>query len=594
MRRDDGTADEPRTPAEWERWVPAGGMRNWCAGDLLLDWLDRYGTDHGFMRDELHAGYDERFDFGRYVAARARAFEERAIAYLGERVALTRIGGEGARALDDAHATVDAIERGDEAIAGGVLRDAEHAVYGRADLLVHWDVLRQLWPSVLAAEPEALPWAPERHYRVVEIKYTSLKLLKDGSLSAGEHRAHMLQAWAYNRALGRIQGYTPPSSYLLGRGWQRDGKAAERGDDAWERLGVVPTDRAIRGVGLSELFAEYAAWIRRLRAEGAGWRALPVPSLPELWPDMGGDERGGWHEAKRRLAEELGELTLLWQVGTSARVRAHAAGITRWDDARLDPEVLGIGEGKRETLEAMLAVNVGDGPSVRPARIRREGWREPASVELYVDFETVNHLRDDLSAFPRRGGQSLIFQIGCGRMVDGSWRMAQFTARSLDVAGEAEMLDRWLAHLRELASEAGVALAEVRLFHWSAAETSMLVTAYDSARHRHPEREWPELGWFDLLERVVRAEPVVVRGALGFGLKKVGHAMAALGLIETDWTDSVADGTGAMAGAWSAADEAQRTGAALEDVDAMREVARYNEIDCRVMAEVLAYLRRAH
>jgi hypothetical protein len=49
-----------------------------------------------------------------------------------------------------------------------------------------------------------------------------------------------------------------------------------------------------------------------------------------------------------------------------------------------------------------------------------------------------------------------------------------------------------------------------------------------------------------------------------------------------------------MAGAWWAADEAERTGARLEDTDAMREVGRYNEIDCRVMAEVLDHLRREH
>ena len=45
----------------------------------------------------------------------------------------------------------------------------------------------------------------------------------------------------------------------------------------------------------------------------------------------------------------------------------------------------------------------------------------------------------------------------------------------------------------------------------------------------------------------MREEPVVVRGALGFGLKAVASALHTHGLIKTDWVDSPIDGLGAMA-----------------------------------------------
>jgi len=92
----------------------------------------------------------------------------------------------------------------------------------------------------------------------------------------------------------------------------------------------------------------------------------------------------------------------------------------------------------------------------------------------------------------------------------------------------------------------------------------------------------------------VQPEPMVVRGAFSFGLKSIARAMRANGLIQTDWGDGLADGAGAMAGAWNAAVEAKRRGVALGDTDTMREVARYNEVDCRVMAEILDHLRREH
>ena len=47
-----------------------------------------------------------------------------------------------------------------------------------------------------------------------------------------------------------------------------------------------------------------------------------------------------------------------------------------------------------------------------------------------------------------------------------------------------------------------------------------------------------------------------------------------------------------MAGAWNAEVEAKRKGVALAATEVMGEIARYNEVDCRVMAEILDYLRR--
>ena len=79
-----------------------------------------------------------------------------------------------------------------------------------------------------------------------------------------------------------------------------------------------------------------------------------------------------------------------------------------------------------------------------------------------------------------------------------------------------------------------------------------------------------------------------------FGLKAVARAMKAHGLIATEWGEGLADGTGAMAGAWAAADLAAKDGGDLGTIELMRDVARYNEIDCRVMAEVLDHLRREH
>jgi predicted RecB family nuclease len=86
----------------------------------------------------------------------------------------------------------------------------------------------------------------------------------------------------------------------------------------------------------------------------------------------------------------------------------------------------------------------------------------------------------------------------------------------------------------------------------------------------------------------------VVRGSRSFGLKSVARAMHGHGLVATGWGDGLADGTGAMVGAWTADAAARRSATRIADVPLMAEVSRYNEIDCRVMAEVLDHLRREH
>jgi len=598
--RDDGLPCDPHTDLEWLDWVAAGETRNWCRNDLLLDWLDEYPMVHGFARDDQLPGYDETFDLGRFLMRQGRAFEKAVLADLAERWQVVRITHrpDEARLLSAATATQEAMQAGVPIIAAGVLRDPQLRLFGVVDLLVRSDVLGQLSPGAFVGDPlelAAIGLSHGRHYRVVDVKFRTLDLLKNGGLSTSPSDLDTLaQAWIYNEALGRVQGYTPPASYVAGRAWKQ---GEERGNRCWERLARVPHDTLVRGRGidLRETVQQAAAWIRRVRTEGAEWRVLPLPSVPELWPNMKADQDGPWHDAKAKIGLALADLTLLPRVNMTHRARAHDAGVTRWDDPRVSSELLGISSEKEAAIvDAVLAVNRPGGETMRPARMvaGTQEWRQRAEVEAFVDFEFLQDLDDDFASFPRKGGQSVIFQIGCGTYQGGEWRFRQFTVDELSLAAEAKMIDDWLAHLHTLAAEAGRDVTASRLVHWSPAETSNFERAYDNARARHPDRDWPVLSWFDLLREVVQAEPLVVRGAFSFSLKPIARSLHALGHIQTHWGEGLADGAGAMAGAWNAAIEAKRKGVTLGETEVMGEIAAYNEVDCRVMAEILDYLRR--
>ena len=49
-----------------------------------------------------------------------------------------------------------------------------------------------------------------------------------------------------------------------------------------------------------------------------------------------------------------------------------------------------------------------------------------------------------------------------------------------------------------------------------------------------------------------------------------------------------------MVGGWWCADEATKLGCTLIETDLMQGIAAYNEVDCKVMMEIVRYLRDHH
>ena len=589
-------------PDDWSTWVSASALRNHILGDPVLDWLEQYGEAHGYTRDTASETFDQRTDFTEFIFGQGNGFEAAMLRHLGTLTPIVRIadGYEDIRSLAKAQDTYRAMAEGVPVLHQGVLWDPEHQTYGAPDFLVRSDVLQRLFPGAIS-EADAAVIAPDLggawHYRVVDAKFTTLHLAANGDLAnSGSSPAYKAQLFVYNRALGRLQGYEPPTAFLLGRGWEQ-GKS--RGFNAMERLAPVPQAGTIaNGKPSSSAVLEATHWMQELRAEGAAWDVLPRPTRRELWPDSGNQQDAPWHRAKRQITESLRDLTLLWQVGVPGRDEAHSRGVYEWTDPRVSADVVKITGAKRAPVfEALLDINRStDGPPARPAHIAsaEDEWRATPPLEFYVDFETVSDLADDFTRIPERGGQPLIFMIGCGHIEDGAWQFRCFVAETLTEDAEARVIDAWLEHMAALRARLALGGDAPRVIHWSPAEVSNFETAYNSAAARHPEKDWASPRWFDFLRRVMQDEPVVIRSAMAFGLKAVAKALHAHGLVDTLWGDGPADGLGAMVGAWWSYRHAHETETPVADVDLMRKIIDYNEVDCRVMWEAVRYFRGAH
>ena len=629
--RDDGSkVAVPVSQDDWQQWVSAGRTRNWTLDDPLIDWLQLYGKSRDYIPKKELADYNKDLDFLAFLLDQGRKFEVGILRLLQARYDVITVARDyrEIRSLDRAEETFEAMRQGVSIIYQGVLWDAHNKNYGSPDFLVRSDILRLLFSGSIS-EQEAGISAPDLgtnpwHYLVVDTKFTTLHLNASGTelINDGSAPAYKAQLHIYNRMLGRLQGFEPPQSYLLGRGWQRTQSGVTyRGRSAMEQLRPVPQNgKVTNGVPIAHAVEEALRWMRRVRTEGEDWELLPTPTVPELYPNMSNaddgdmmlerrpaelepgleeDEQDGkWVGVKKWLAGELRELTQLWQVGVGKRKKAHTDGWYRWDEPGLTADILGItGPKTQPTLQQLLSVNADAGSPVCPVRIgrTRDEWHATPGVEFYVDFEFCSDLNDDFSKLPEKGGQPLIFMIGCGHVENGKWQFKSLIAECLTEEEELRVVQEWLAHMSTVRDRLDPTNDTPRIFHWSHAEPTQLDKAYNSAKVRHGQSaDWPELGWYDFLTKVMREEPVVVRGALGFGLKAIANALHSLGLIETDWADSPVDGLGAMVGAWRCDEEAKKKGVPMTDLPLIKEIGRYNEVDCKVMMEIVRYLRTNH
>ena len=631
-RRDDGSRVKvPSCNEDWRSWVSAGRTRNWMLDDPLIDWLQLYGKNHDYISRREAEGYDNSLDFTAFIFNKGQEFEAGVLQLLEDRYEVATIAQDFTEIsrLGKAQETFEAMSQGVLIIYQGVLWDAHNLNYGSPDFMVRSDVLHDLFPDSIS-EPAASESAPDLgdhgwHYVIVDTKFTTLHLNASGTElgNQGSSPAYKAQLYVYNRMLGRLQGFEPQFSYLLGRGWERTQRGTkDRGTNSMELLGPVPQSGTVANkVQIADAVEEALAWIHRLRKEGEGWQLLPTPSVPELYPNMGnlddgevmlelalpelepGDDEDQqiprqWVGVKKWLAGELRELTQLWQVGVRRRKVAHDSGWFRWDSPGLTAEALDVkGSKQAPVLNELLAVNSDAVPLVSPTRIKktRSEWHTARTVEFYVDFEFCSDLNDDFSTLPEKGGQTLIFMIGCGHVEDGEWQFKSLTVNRLTEDEELRIIREWVAHMSTVRDRLDATESTPRIFHWSPAEPTALDNAYTSARARHQvSADWPELGWYDLLAKVIREEPVVVRGALGFGLKEVANAFYCHSLIQTNWADSPVDGLGAMVGAWHCDDEVQKRGIPMGEIALMKEIAQYNEVDCKVMMEIVGYLRENH
>ena len=657
---------------DWKKWIPATQTRNYIIEDPLIDWLE-YNiknlkptfTNPLLTIPTSQAEFDSDLQtsmlFTNFLKENGTTFEKQVMKKLFKKFptqsTITTIANQyQARCPKKHKETIEAMRIGTPIIYHGVLHNPTNRTYGMPDLIVRSDWLNKIFTEPVISDTNSKtparslsnsknpnPW----HYRIIDIKFTTMNLRADGLhlLKTNNVEAMKAQLYIYNTALSNIQGYKAPCAYILGRKWQfKKQNIIYSGNGCLDRAGHINYKKADRHI--RKKTRDALLWIHKVRRHGHKFTINP-PSHPELYPNMNNTQDGPWRRIKSKIASNIGEITLLWNCGPKNRRIAHSNGIYNWKNSKCRAELLGVtGHQNISTLQSILDVNQDYTNNTDPfakedketaadqdesGEICEETHKEttrvystratilPEKIDchtfaslkksatypvrnkiLFVDFETITQLTMDESL----GDSAYLFMIGIGYLETdqnnaackqpltsgdlSKWKYKCFHANKLTSNEELRIFIEFHRFISEFSTNDNNA----ELVHWSHAER----TVYNSVWIKH-ENEMKRASmtkinsWVDLL-KIFKEEPITIRGALNFSLKNVAKAFFSHGFISTTWEGGdVFDGLTAMIQAYRAYKTTEENNISeIMRMPIMREIMRYNEVDVKVMCEILFYL----
>lgn len=608
---------------DWKYWISASSIRNYMIDDPLLDFLEYYGNQENKFSDNIsncseldkfieNVELDTNDAFNNCIMKKGRTFEKYIIDIIKNKFPdefIEIADYQYAKSHEKYLETVAHIKKGTPIIYQGVLHDYDKQIFGVPDLLVRTDYLNKIFNEKIIGKSKIIKSNDSNkwHYRVLEIKFSTLRLCVDGKhLQNGDKSSvsNKGQLYIYNKILGNIQNYTPSKSYILGKKSIYKKKSEVFTGESFDRPAHIDfknNDEFIR-----TKTAKAVSWLRDMRSNGHKWKLFP-PTRNELKPNMCNLLDGKWHTIKSKIANSQNDITELWMCGVNNREAAELSGVKNWrTHVGLTVDKLGFNESKtsntlqliidynQDTLKCEPFLSIDElliDHLIYPNKIKTNlfKWRTSHKLEIFIDFETVSDLvidEVDLNG-------SLIFNIGIGYIINGGeFNFKGFTVEGLTINDERQIIIEMHKFINDISVKYNNG-KKPNLWHWSHAE----ITFYKSSMYRHvdiiPTDQLLD-SWCDLF-RVFKDEPIVVRGSLNFSLKNIVKAFYNNGFITTNYQDSIiSNGLNAMVFASQEHSKCKSNGTRFRDSNIVKEIEKYNEIDVKVLSEILTYLRNNH
>ena len=581
-------------------YVSATAVKNYLLNEPLLDWLAYFyneprGKNSSVSPKKINDdSLLKLFECG-------NKFEDQIMIYLKnkflDQMCVINTDGRFGLTRSNYEKTIKCMKDGIPIIAQAVLFNDNNKTMGVADLVVRSDYINKL-VNRKVFEKNELSMASnlinnkgknvDYHYRVIEIKWTTQTLCADGITIRNEGRfpAYKGQLAIYNCAIGNIQGYIPEQAYVMSKAWKIDKKdSPDCGHNCFDLLGTVD----FNGFDMNYIDKTYNAikWLNLVRTEGTLWDPYK-PHISEMYPNASNRYDNQWSSVKNNIMRSINEITQVWYVGYDNRINAHNRGITSWKDPKCNSKTLGIfGTSRPKIINSILNINRDENGIFLPKKIKNNMslWQVSSPIDFYVDFETLNtNFIDSVNINNSSGISDYVFMIGVGYQINKVWCYKNFTTKTISMSEEERIFDEFTMFINSIVANMDPNRNYIpRLFHWSNAELTNL--NHVEKRHNNKWDIWERNVKLVDMYNIFISEPIVIHGALNFKLKTIGKALYTLGLITTIWDeDGITNGFNAMF-------DAIKYYTSPENNYIMDAIIKYNEIDCKIIWDIMIFLR---
>jgi hypothetical protein len=553
-------------------FVTASSIRNYILQDPICDYFQcrssefEKDTEPEFMKKIMEDGIN---------------YEKQVVTYLQERYTVEPVATKWEDLYDKKmyEKTLTLMKAKTPIIYQAVLVNYDKKVGGICDLLVYSPIYNQI---VSENNGTFFINDKEHHYVAVDIKSSRLLLTKNGLHLQNSRNFifYKAQLYIYNEALKSMQtNFVTNCAYILGRGWQI---GQEKGTNALQKLARI--DFSSEDAFIQDRAEKAVEWLRKLRRNKDTWILCP-PSTPELRPNMK-VESGAWQTAKQKIAQQQEEITLLYHCGFQKRAQADEQGITSWKKVHGDTVLEIKSERIKKSIQREIKVKQKKSFEILPTFFsdKTRNAMQPHTVELYLDYETFVYKKSTEIIQDVDFGKTFVYLIGCGIVRNGTWTFFSFLLESLTDEAQQKLFSDWYLSCIQPLQEANV---DFQIYSWGPTEKNLYekitldMNLFSGGKKK--------TNYTDLLQ-VFRNESIAMTGLSGYSLKKMASAMYKGGCISTVWTTTSEIKNGA---------DAMTKGESLFlsetfDEDVKNTILQYNEIDCKVMWEIVDYFRVHH
>lgn len=615
-------------PDVWNEMVSASAVRNYLLKDPLLDYLNEFNIysiedkpsaipNSLALKDstEINESFNTSDSFTKSIMEAGIEFENELVQIIKKNHPVVKVAEYYQAKLKEKYIeTINEMKKGTLIIYQGVLHNYANKTFGMPDLIVRSDYINKLLGYPVVSDDEAILPSPKLkkpyHYKIIDIKHSTIPIRADSIhiLNSDSIPAYKGQIYIYTHALNQILGININKAYIWGKKyyWKTHGDSYES-LDFLKKLGTIDYDSVdLEYVNKTN---EAINWIKTMRKEGSTWNLLPVPSKPELYPNMKNDRDGKFHKIKLELNESLKDITSITYCGVSQREKAHSEGIYDWENPECNAKIMGFNmKGKQAKLvDSVLFINRQKSEIILPKIIMtdRNIWKNVESniMEFYIDFETTNSnfgsiIKDGIIKYD---SCQYIFMIGIGWVINDVWNYKCFIMEEKNDSSETLMFKSFHELINKLLKENSKSVA--KFYHWSKAE----ILAYNRFKSKQDNEKCGKIEtkyeFYDLYKLFI-SEPITVKGALNYSLKTIAKNLYSNGLIKSNWNNlsPCSNGLNAMIlankvydniknGLVDSIENDDEACGKVQNFPIMRDIQNYNQVDCKVLWEILKLLR---